>query len=144
MSSVLKRSYARDQARYPMAVGCLMWWGLFAAALAGFLMFFFIMSWYKAELGPSQLCGDGASPACVAINTITPIIGFAVLFVSQLYMIYLVEARKRAHSLGRTYAMLVIGMVLLPVFGTVIGLYLLFRLARDPAAQRYYAVESGE
>jgi hypothetical protein len=144
MSSMLQRSYARDQARYPMAVGCLMWWGLFAGALAGFLTFFFVMSWYKAELGPSQICGDNASIGCVALNTIVPIVGFAVLFVTQLYMIYLVEARKSAHSLGRTYAMLVISMVLLPVFGTVIGLYLLLRLARDPAAQRYYAVESGE
>ena len=144
MSSVLRRSYAQDRARYPMAVGCLMWWGLFAASLAGYLVFFFIMSWYKGELGPSQICGDNASAGCVAINTIVPIVGFAILFVSQLYLIYLVEARKAAHSLGATYAMLAIAMVLLPVFGTVIGLYLLLRLARDPAAQRYYAVESGE
>lgn len=141
--SMLQRSYARDRQRYPTAVGCLMWWGLFTAALAGYLVFFFIMSLYKEELGPSQLCA-GKSGLCVPQNTILPIVVFAILFLSQLYMIYLVEAPKRRYSLTRTYGMLVVSMVFLPVFGTVVGLYLLIRLARDPAAQRYYMAESGE
>ncbi|HLY65804.1 MAG TPA: hypothetical protein VKU60_09745, partial [Chloroflexota bacterium] len=86
MSSALQRSYPRDRARYPTAVGCLMWWGLFAASLAGYLVFFFIMSLYKEELGPSQLCAGGKSGLCVPENTILPIVIFAILFVSQLYM----------------------------------------------------------
>ncbi len=145
MSSVLQKSYARDRQRYPAAVGCLMWWGLFAASLAGYLLFFFIMSWYKEELGPSQLCaGSGSSALCVPQNTILPIVAFAILFLSQLYLIYLVEAPKRRNSLTATYGMLVVSMVFLPLFGTIIGLYLLLRLANDPASRRYYAVESGE
>jgi hypothetical protein len=144
MSSMLQRSYARDRARYPSAVGCLMWWGLFSASLAGYLVFFFIMSLYKEELGPSQLCAIGGTAWCVPQNTILPIVAFAILFVSQLYMVYLVEAPKRRNRLSRTYGMLALSMIFLPLFGTVIGLYLLLRLARDPAAQRYYAVESGE
>ena len=144
MSSLLQRSYARDRQRYPAAVGCLMWWGLFAASLGGFLVFFFIMSWYKEELGPSQLCAGGSSSLCVPQNTILPIVVFAALFVSQLYLVYLVEAPKRRDSLTRTYGMLVVSMVFLPLFGTVIGLYLLSRLARDPQSQRYYAAETGE
>jgi hypothetical protein len=143
MSSVFQRSYARDRERYPMAVGCLMWWGLFAASLAGYLVFFFIMSLYKEELGPSQLCA-GQSGLCVPQNTILPIVAFAILFVSQLYLIYLVEAPKRRYSLSRTYGMLVVSMVFLPLFGTVIGLYLVIRLARDPRAQRYYVPESSQ
>jgi len=141
--SVLQRSYARDRARYPTAVGCLMWWGLFAASLAGYLVFFFIMSLYKEELGPSQLCA-GVSGYCVPQNTILPIVAFAILFVSQLYMIYLVEVPKRRNRLGQTYGMLVISMIFLPIFGTVVGLYLLLRLARDPQAQRYYSPEAEE
>ena len=141
MSSVLQRSYARDRQRYPTAVGCLMWWGLFAASLAGYLVFFFIMSLYKEELGPSQLCASANSSLCVPQNTILPVIAFAVLFVSQLYLIYLVEAPKRRNSLSQTYGMLVVSMVFLPLFGTIIGLYLLIRLARDPQSQRYYTPE---
>jgi len=137
MSSVLRRSYSRDRTRYPQAIGCLMWWGLFAASLAGYLTFFFIMSWYKEELGPSQLCA-GLSGWCVPQNTILPIVVFAVLFVSQLYMVYLVEARKRAYSLRRTFGMLVVSMILLPVFGSLIGLYLIVRMARDPQTRAYY------
>lgn len=145
MSSMLQRNYARDRQRYPAAVGCLMWWGLFSASLAGYLVFFFAMSWYKEELGPSQLCaGSGSSAWCVPQNTILPIAVFAILFLSQLYMIYLVEAPKRRNSLTQTYGMLIVSMVFLPLFGTVIGLYLLLRLSKDAAAQRYYAVESGE
>lgn len=144
MSSVVQRSYPRDRARYPGAVGCLMWWGLFAASLSGYLVFFFIMSLYKEELGPSQLCATGGGSLCVPQNTIIPIVAFAILFVSQLYMVYLVEAPKRRNRLGQTYGMLAVSMIFLPLFGTVIGLYLLLRLARDPASQRYYAVESGE
>ena len=144
MSSILQRSYPRDRQRYPAAVGCLMWWGLFTASLAGYLVFFFIMSWYKEELGPSQLCAEASSGLCVPQNTILPIIVFAILFVSQLYMVYLVEAPKRGSSLSQTYGALVLSMVFLPVFGTVIGLYLLLRMRSDPAVQRYYAVESGE
>ncbi len=142
MSSVLRRSYARDRQRYPAAVGCLMWWGLFAASLAGYLVFFWIMSLYKEELGPGQLCAGGAGSWCVPQNTILPIVAFAILFVSQLYMIYLVEAPRRRNRLGQTYGMLVLSMIFLPIFGTVIGLYLLVRLARDPQAQRYYAPEA--
>jgi hypothetical protein len=142
--SVIQRSYPRDRARYPAAVGCLMWWGLFSASLAGYLVFFFAMSWYKAELGPTQICGDEASMECTAINTIVPIIAFAILFLSQLYLVFLVESRNRRNRLGQTYGMLVISMILLPVFGTVIGLYLLLRLANDPAAQHYFTTESGE
>src|SRR5437868_3820257 len=115
-----------------------MWWGLFSASLAGYLVFFFAMSWYKEELGPSQLCAGASSFLCVGQNTIVPIIAFAVLFLSQLYMVYLVEAPKRRKSLTGTYGMLAISMILLPLFGTIVGLYLLLRLARDPAAQRYY------
>jgi len=33
-------------------------------------------------------------------------------------------------------------MLFLPVFGTVVGLYLLVRMARDPQVQAYYR-ESG-
>jgi hypothetical protein len=143
--SVIQRSYPRDRQRYPGAVGCLMWWGLFAASLSGYLVLFFIMSLYKEELGPSQLCAGGESAGwCIPQNTILPIVAFAILFVSQLYMVYLVEAPKRRNSLSQTYGLLALSMIFLPVFGTVIGLYLLLRLARDPAAQRYYAVESGE
>ena len=144
MSSVVQRSYARDRARYPGAVGCLMWWGLFSASLAGYLVFFFIMSLYKEELGPSQLCATGGGSFCVPQNTIVPIVAFAILFVSQLYMVYLVEAPKRRNRLGQTYGMLAISMIFLPLFGTIVGLYLLLRLSRDPASQRYYAEESGE
>ena len=56
MSSMLQRAYGRDRQRYPAAIGCLMWWGLFGACLAGYLVFFFIMSLFKEELGSSQLC----------------------------------------------------------------------------------------
>lgn len=139
MSSVLQRSYSRDRARYPQAIGCLMWWGLFTASLSGYLVFFFIMSLYKGELGPGQICGDAASIGCLATNTVVPIVAFAVLFVSQLYMVYLVEGRKRSNSLRRTYGMLVVSMILLPVFGTVVGLYLLIRMARDPHTHAYYS-----
>lgn len=144
MSSVVQRSYARDRARYPGAVGCLMWWGLFSASLAGYLVFFFIMSLYKEELGPSQLCATSGGSFCVPQNTIVPIVAFAILFVSQLYMVYLVEAPKRRNRLGQTYGMLAISMIFLPLFGTIVGLYLLLRLSRDPASQHYYAEESGE
>ena len=144
MSSLLQRSYARDRQRYPGAIGCLMWCGLFCASLAGYLVFFFIMSLYKEELGPSQLCAGGASGLCVPQNTLLPIVAFAILFVSQLYMIYLVETPKRRYSLSRTYGMLVVSMVFLPLFGTVIGLYLLLRMARDPMIQRYYTPETAE
>src|SRR5579862_1576555 len=139
--SVLQRSYARDQQRYPGAVGCLMWWGLFSASLAGYLVFFFIMSWYKEELGPSQLCAGSGSSLCVPQNTILPIVIFAILFVSQLYMVYLVEAPGRRNRLGQTYGMLAISMIFLPVFGTLIGLYLVIRLSRDAQSQRFYGVE---
>jgi hypothetical protein len=142
MSRVLQRSYARDRQRYPAAVGCLMWWGLFAACLAGYLVFFFVMSWYKEELGPSQLCAQSTSGLCVPQNTIMPIVAFAILFLSQLFMIYLVEAPKRRNSLSMTYGVLVVSMVFLPVFGTIVGLYLVLRLARDPATRRYYTVEA--
>ena len=135
MSSILQRDYVRDRERYPAAVGCLMWWGLFSACLAGYLVFFFIMSAYKKELGPAQIC------SCLDGNTFVPILVFVILFLSQLYMIYLVEAPKRVYSLRRTYGMLVISMVFLPVFGTVIGLYLIIRLATDRATQAYYAAE---
>jgi hypothetical protein len=144
MSRVLQRSYSRDRQRYPAAIGCLMWWGLFAASLAGYLVFFFIMSLYKEELGPSQLCAGGASGWCVPQNTLLPIVVFAILFLSQLYMVYLVEAPKRRYSLTRTYGMLAVSMIFLPLFGTVVGLYLLLRLARDPAAQRYYSPETSQ
>jgi hypothetical protein len=144
VGSVLQRSYARDRQRYPAAVGCLMWWGLFTASLAGYLVFFFIMSLYKEELGPSQLCAGGASGWCVPQNTIVPIVVFALLFVSQLYMVYLVEAPKRRESLTRTYSMLVLSMIFLPIFGTVVGLYLLLRLRGDAAVQRYYTPEITE
>lgn len=139
--SVLQRSYARDQQRYPGAVGCLMWWGLFSASLAGYLVFFFIMSLYKEELGPSQLCAGSGSSLCVPENTILPIVIFAILFVSQLYMVYMVEAPKRRNRLSQTYGMLAISMIFLPVFGTLIGLYLLIRLSHDPQAQRFYSTE---
>jgi hypothetical protein len=142
--SVLQRPYARDRQRYPAAVGCLMWWGLFTASLAGYLLFFFIMSLFKEELGPGQLCVTAESSLCVPQNTVVPIIAFAILFISQMYMIYLVEARKRRNSLTQTYGMLAVSMVFLPLFGTVIGLYLLLRLARDPLVQRYYAPETSE
>jgi hypothetical protein len=69
---------------------------------------------------------------------------FAILFLSQLYMVYLVEAPKRRYSLTRTYGMLAVSMIFLPLFGTVVGLYLLLRLARDPAAQRYYTPETSQ
>jgi hypothetical protein len=140
--SVLQRSYARDQQRYPGAVGCLMWWGLFAASLGGYLVFFFIMSLYKEELGPSQLCAGEGSSLCVPQNTILPIVIFAVLFVSQLYMIYLVEAPRRRNRLSQTYGMLAISMIFLPIFGTLVGLYLIIRLSRDAQVQRFYATES--
>lgn len=144
MSSIMQRSYARDRVRYPQAIGCLMWWGLFAASMSGYLVFFFIMSLYKAELGPSQLCGiAGSSAWCVPENTIVPIVFFAILFVSQLYMVYLVEGRKRRNSLNQTYGMLVISMLFLPLFGTIVGLYLIVRMARDPQTQAYYAPDSG-
>ncbi|MBV9121099.1 MAG: hypothetical protein JOZ39_10350 [Chloroflexi bacterium] len=142
MSSIVQRSYPRDRTRYPQAIGCLMWWGLFSASLAGYLVFFFIMSWYKGELGPGQLCAEGSGASCTGINVIIPIVVFAILFVSQLYMVYLVEGRKRSTSLSHTYGMLVISMLFLPVFGTVVGLYLLVRMARDPQVQAYYR-ESG-
>jgi hypothetical protein len=67
---------------------------------------------------------------------------FAILFVSQLYMIYLVEAPKRRNRLSQTYGMLALSIIFLPIFGTVIGLYLLIRLARDPQCQRFYQTES--
>ncbi|GEM_PF-3534340 len=136
--SVIQRAYPRDRQRYPSAIGCLMWWGLFGASLAGYLLFFFAMSWYKEELGPSQICAINSSPLCVPVNTILPMIIFGVLFLSQLYMIYLVEARKRSSSLGQTFGMLAISMLLLPVFGTIIGIYLLARMARDPTVRAYY------
>jgi hypothetical protein len=139
--SVLQRSYARDQQRYPGAVGCLLWWGLFAASLAGYLVFFFIMSLYKEELGPSQLCASENSSLCIPQNTILPIVIFATLFISQLYMVYLVEAPKRRNRLGQTYGMLAISMIFLPVFGTIVGLYLIIRLSRDAQSQRFYATE---
>jgi len=120
-----------------------MWWGLFTASLAGYLVFFFIMSWYKGELGSGQLCAE-AGLACVAQNVWLPIVCFGVLFVSQLYMVYLVESRKRRSSLGATYSMLVLSMILLPVFGTVVGLYLLVRLANDPQTRAYYSAEASE
>ena len=143
MSSVVQRSYTRDRARYPQAVGCLMWWGLFAASLAGYLVFFFSMSWYKGELGSGQLCPQGGL-GCVAQNVWLPIVAFGVLFVTQLYMVYLVESRKRRSSLGATYMMLVISMILLPLFGTVVGLYLLVRLASDPQTRAYYAPRASQ
>ncbi|MDE3077444.1 MAG: hypothetical protein KGJ86_18655 [Chloroflexota bacterium] len=133
--SAIQQAYARDRQRYPGAVGCLMWWGLFAACFAGYMTFFFIMSGYKKELGPGQLC------ECIDENTIIPLVAFAILFLSQLYMIYLVESRKRRSSLAQTYGLLVISMLFLPVFGTVVGLYLLIRMARDPQVQAYYSPE---
>ena len=139
--SVLQRTYARDHQRYPGAVGCLMWWGLFSASLAGYLVFFFIMSLYKEELGPSQLCAEAGSGLCVPQNTILPIVVFAILFVSQLYMVYLVEAPQRRKRLSQTYGMLAISMIFLPLFGTVIGLYLIIRLSHDAQSQRFYGTE---
>ncbi len=59
-------------------------------------------------------------------------------------MIYLVESPKRRGSLGRTYGMLVISMLFLPVFGTVIGIYLLVRMARDPQVQTFYSAEGNK
>ncbi|HUZ76522.1 MAG TPA: hypothetical protein VMV93_02950 [Chloroflexota bacterium] len=142
--SVIQQSFPRDRQRYPGAVGCLMWWGLFSACIAGYLLFFFGMSLYKAELGPSQICTGAASPLCVVQNTVLPIVIFGLLFVSQLYMIFLVESRKSRSSLGRTYGMLVVSMIFLPVFGTVIGLYLIVRMARDPWVQAFYAPATDE
>jgi uncharacterized membrane protein len=136
--SVLQRSYPRDRARYPQAVGCLMWWGLFTASLSGYLLFFFAMSWYKGEIGSGQICTNDKI-SCIAQNVWVPIIAFGVLFISQLFMVYLVEARKRQSSLAATYSMLVVSMILLPVFGTIVGLYLLVRLANDPQTRAYYA-----
>ena len=136
--SVVQRSFARDRQRYPSAVGCLMWWGLFAASFAGYMLFFFGMSAYKAELGPGQVCD------CVDINTVAPIVLFGILFVSQLYMIYLVESRKKKSSLGQSFGMLVISMLFLPIFGTVVGIYLLARMARDPQVHAFYSPESNE
>ena len=75
---------------------------------------------------------------------ILPIVIFAILFVSQLYMIYLVEAPRRRNRLGQTYGLLALSMIFLPIFGTVVGLYLLIRLSRDPQAQHYYATETPE
>jgi hypothetical protein len=121
-----------------------MWWGLFTASLAGYLVFFFGMSWYKEELGPSQLCAGESSSLCVPQNTILPIVIFAILFLSQLYMVYLVEAPRRRNRLSQTYGMLALSMIFLPIFGTVVGLYLLIRLSRDVQAQRYYATETTE
>ena len=137
MSSVVQRSYARDRVRYPQAVGCLMWWGLFTAGLSGYLLFFFCMSWYKQELGPANVCTNGLL-SCTLENVIVPIVVFGVLFITQLYMVYLVESRKRDSSLAQTFGLLVVGMILLPIFGTVIGLYLIVRLARDPQSRAYY------
>ncbi|MHB8618396.1 MAG: hypothetical protein ACYDAG_02305 [Chloroflexota bacterium] len=134
--SVIQRSFPRDRKRYPMAVGCLLWWGLFAACFGGYMTFFLIMSAYKKELGPAQIC------SCIDQNTIVPLILFVILFLSQLYMIYLVDAPKRVNSMSRTVGMLVISMIFLPVFGTVVGLYLLFRF-RDPAVHAFYAPTEG-
>ncbi|MGH2519163.1 MAG: hypothetical protein ACRDF8_05115 [Chloroflexota bacterium] len=141
---MIQQSFPRDRQRYPGAVGCLMWWGLFSACIGGYLLFFFGMSLYKGELGPSQICTSATSALCVVQNTVLPIVIFGVLFISQLYMIFLVESRKSRSSLGQTYGMLVVSMIFLPVFGTVIGLYLIVRMARDPWVQAFYTPATDE
>src|SRR5262249_11501922 len=88
--SVAQRSYPRDRARYPGAVGCLMWWALFTVCLSGYLVLFFAMSIYKAELGPAQACEPETAwfafwTVCADLSGFIPLVVSVVIFISHLY-----------------------------------------------------------